>query len=401
MASSSIAWLDFSDDDRRRMLEVISLFKERDTRDELGLGTIRDAFADLLFPGTSTLQTRARYFLFTPWHYQPYEARRVPSNKVAERLRGDEIRIIHALKNSGEKGIVGEVSGASLHRFPSSIYWNGLRRWGILRFPGSQEQYHRFLDLFYEQRRGLQITDDREPVEGSVPDNWDPGLPDTPADFPSQADFRLTQEEATYLRERLLISCPGSLLAHLVDRCSPVEGVDFPWLHPQAADFPRRQDWLAHARSFSEAMHGAALLYNLMLAELREDAELVEEYRDWLDNWRAMLAARQATLAGWDRSAFWALVTKTGHIPGPTRSFVNAWLDLLFSSSAMPEISDHKAARHLVREREVRLKRGRSRFESPRNLEMWSGAAGTGQLSYRWPVASRIANDIIRGLGRE
>jgi hypothetical protein len=46
------------------MVDVISAFREQDTRDELGLGTIRDGFANILFPGTSTIQTRARYFLF-------------------------------------------------------------------------------------------------------------------------------------------------------------------------------------------------------------------------------------------------------------------------------------------------------------------------------------------------
>jgi hypothetical protein len=400
---SSIAWLDFSDHDRRKMLEVISLFKERDTRDELGLAPIRDAFAGLLFPGTSTLQTRARYFLFTPWLYRSYETRKVPSDQVARRLRRDEIRLIHALKDSGDtEGIIGQISGAGLHRFPSSIYWNGLRRWGILRFPGTQDQYHRSLDLFYRQRAERQMTDDKEPVAGSMPINWDPNLPDAPTGFPGQTDFYLTGEEAAYLRERLLISCSGSLLAHLVDRCPSVEGVDFAWLHPQAAEFPPRlQDWLAHARNFSEAMHGAALLYNLMLAELREDEERVVEYRTRLDRWRAMLTARHAALACWDRNAFWALVTKARHVSGPTHSFVGAWLDLLLSGPAVPDVSDHKSARRLVREREIRLKRGRSRFESPRHLEMWSGAAGTAQLNYRWPVANRIANDIIRGLGIE
>ena len=46
MAQSSIAWIDFSEQDHQRMIEVVSLFKNRDTRDELGLGPIRDAFAD-------------------------------------------------------------------------------------------------------------------------------------------------------------------------------------------------------------------------------------------------------------------------------------------------------------------------------------------------------------------
>jgi hypothetical protein len=48
------------------------------TVDELGLGTIRHAFADMLFPGTSAPQTRARYFLFVSWTYLKIEADRVP-----------------------------------------------------------------------------------------------------------------------------------------------------------------------------------------------------------------------------------------------------------------------------------------------------------------------------------
>ena len=44
-----------------------------DTRDELGIGSVRDAFADMLFPGTSTIMTRARYFLLVPWTYQRLE----------------------------------------------------------------------------------------------------------------------------------------------------------------------------------------------------------------------------------------------------------------------------------------------------------------------------------------
>ena len=85
MLQSSIAWVDFSEQDRRKMMEVVALFKQQDTRDELGLGSIRDAFAGLFFPGTTTLQTRARYFLFVPWLYHRYELRRVSSAKVADR----------------------------------------------------------------------------------------------------------------------------------------------------------------------------------------------------------------------------------------------------------------------------------------------------------------------------
>ena len=49
------------------MREIVNLFSERESRDELGIGQVRDAISDLMWPGTSTLFTRARYFLFIPW----------------------------------------------------------------------------------------------------------------------------------------------------------------------------------------------------------------------------------------------------------------------------------------------------------------------------------------------
>ena len=36
------------------------------TLDELGFGILRDAFADVFFPGTNTIMTRTRYLVFVP-----------------------------------------------------------------------------------------------------------------------------------------------------------------------------------------------------------------------------------------------------------------------------------------------------------------------------------------------
>ena len=120
---SNIAWLDFSDSDRRKMIEVVSLFKQRDTRDELGIAQIRDGFAEMFFPGTTTLQTRARYFLFVPWLYRYHEDRRAPTAVIAKRTRTREIQLMGTLgKGSDTDGVIGQRSGANLQRFPSSIY---------------------------------------------------------------------------------------------------------------------------------------------------------------------------------------------------------------------------------------------------------------------------------------
>ena len=61
MVMSVFGWIDFSPSDRALVKEAIAGMKEEGTLDELGIGQIRDAFADLLFPGFSTIQTRAKY----------------------------------------------------------------------------------------------------------------------------------------------------------------------------------------------------------------------------------------------------------------------------------------------------------------------------------------------------
>ena len=70
---STLSWIDYDQTARERTLRILSLFHERDSRDELGLGGIRDSFADQFFPGTSTIQTRLRYMLFIPWIYKRLE----------------------------------------------------------------------------------------------------------------------------------------------------------------------------------------------------------------------------------------------------------------------------------------------------------------------------------------
>jgi hypothetical protein len=37
---------------------------------------VRDAFSEMLFPGLSTVQTRARYFLLVPWAYRRLDINR-------------------------------------------------------------------------------------------------------------------------------------------------------------------------------------------------------------------------------------------------------------------------------------------------------------------------------------
>src|SRR5271165_2210229 len=95
--SATLTWLDHDAADRDRMNRILALFRERDTRDELGIGVIRDLVADELFPGTSTIQTRLRYMLFVPWIYQRLEQKRRDKKTFADEARRFEVEIVRAL----------------------------------------------------------------------------------------------------------------------------------------------------------------------------------------------------------------------------------------------------------------------------------------------------------------
>lgn len=403
--TSFLAWLDYSERERRQMLDVISRFRERDTRDELGIGSVRDAFADLFFPGTSTIQTRARYFLFIPWMYRGLENKSISSEKIEQRARTEEITLIMALLNSPDTaGVIGKDAKANLQRLPSNIYWQGLGTWGIRLFQGSQAQYQRYLDAFYTLGRGQQRNDDGEPVGGRLRLNWQPDLPPPPAGFPRQASFALTHLEAEYLRERIIFHQRESLLAFLVDQGQVTDGVEFPWEHPQYADFPDRIHMqLMHARNFSEVIYGAVLLYNLMLAELRHNESWIEKYRAELLSWEDTIAQRASSLRAWvaDLALFWQMVeSERARVSLLTKRFVTDWLMLATQLSTSAHMADHSVARDLITTREQHLKHTLARLDNPRALEMWDGEVGAGvfKLDYRWGRTQTLINDILRGL---
>jgi len=400
---STFGWVDFAEQDRQRMADVIHLLREQDTRDELGLGSVRDAFANLLFPGTSTVQTRAKYMLFVPWIYLRHEKRQTPSKDIASKARSDELDLIEALLDSGDtEGVIGKDARRKLQRLPSSIYWSGLGTWGIRLFNGSRAQYHRYLDVFYRRRKQQyrQLKYEGEHAVIRTAENWDPGRPDPPDGFPRRATLTLTKEEAEYLHDRIVTNCGQSLLAFLVDRAAPTE-VPFVWMHPELAQFPQRlRLQVEHARKFSEVMHGAALLYNLMLGEKSGREDEVTKYRDKLVEWSENIRSRKAALTRWDRRDFWETVVSEGaRIPLRTRRFVDRWINLVLESEDVAALSTDEMARSLIYDREVALKQNRARLQNQRALELWSGAAGAGQLDYRWSaVVNRIVNDILLGM---
>jgi hypothetical protein len=399
---SHFAWIDFSDTERQRMMDVIRLFHQQDTRDELGIGSIRDAFANHFFPGTSTIQTRARYMLFIPWIYRSLEKRMVSSREIAEVARNEELKLIKVLRKTDDtRGVIGIDAGNRLQRLPSSIYWAGLGVWGIRLFPGSQDQYHRSLDGWYARRRNVVRDDDRQPVGLGLDENWHPGLPDPPRGWPKEADLRLTRDEASYLYERIVCLHRDSLLGFLVDADEYVDADCF-WNHPIVESLPARlRKEIIHARNFAETIHGAALLYNLMLSEACENEELVDRYRSELANWSDRMRSLWDELTQWyaDLESFWSspplLVAR---IPGSARDFVGEWCQRVFANARPDVLPEDGMVRETIRRRELWLKRTRARLANSSALKAWGGASGSARLDYRWHNVSILVKDILDGV---
>lgn len=236
---SSLAWIDFDEAERQRAQRIMALFQERETRDELGLGAIRDSIADHLFPGTSTIQTRLRYMLFIPWLYRELEGRDIPETQLRAEARDAEIRLADALKAGGESnGIIGRDAGPRLQRLPSSVYWAGLGAWGIRIFPGSLDSLFVALD---SRPRLRSVSGSEESLANSRTFQvWNPALPEQPDDLLDRAVFRLTTDEAQFLIDRLVASQPDALLTMLAR-----EGIDadceYIWTHPHLSGVSTRR----------------------------------------------------------------------------------------------------------------------------------------------------------------
>jgi hypothetical protein len=390
---SSLTWLAHSEAERRRTLDVIKLLEEPGTLDEIGIGGIRDAFAELLFPGTSTIQTRARYFLFIPWLYRELE-RRAPIGDGAGLARSYEVKLIDALMESDDTdGVIGREARARLKRLPSAVYWQGLETWGIRQARTSLHAYHRRLERF---GFGTAAEGEAGKLSG-LPSAWHAELPEAPDGFPGQAELALTLEEADYLRDRIRIRCPETLLATLAARPARRSEVELPWEIEEAdldAAPAEVREQIRHAKAFAELIHGAQLLYNLMLAQ-KSEREEAESYSDRLALWADDLVANAQDFSVWnrERSRFWEIVRGGNpRLPHRAEIFANAWFD--FALADPHRVAEDPRARDLISERELFLKKRLARLHNRTALDAWRGVSGAEMLRFRWPQAQKLVADI-------
>jgi len=328
--------------------------------------------------------------LFIPWLFRTLEGRDVPESQLRTEARALEIRLADALKAGGESnGIIGRDAGPRLQRLPSSVYWAGLGAWGIRLFPGS-------IDSLFISLRGLKrprvSSDSEDAAAGSrAAAIWNPALPQAPNGLLDCAAFSLTADEAQFIIDRLVATQPAALLTMLARDGIDAE-CDHIWTHPHLASFPADARRLVrHGEIFSHAMHGAALLYNLALSELRGRDDWVADYRERIAAWAAELDL--SVVRNWSLDDFWDAVEHPAHSVRPAaKRFVAQWLELVVDGTT--QIASAPAARQLVEERERRLKTSQSRYANHAVRDRWTGASGVDRLNFRWNQARSHLRDL-------
>lgn len=204
------------------------------------------------------------------------------------------------------------------------------------------------------------------------------------------------------LFEKVKLHARGSLLEFLVSRGELLGDLGLPWDQVEVTEVGRDlHTWLDDGRCYSELLWGAQLLYNLMLAQKKQNLEeRVSEFGALLKEWSTQIESRQSHLKAWNRVAFWGRLRRVNpRLPHGVWRFSEAWITRVLDGNKSDIASDLRV-QELIRNRERELKGPRARLFSQAHLDLWRGAASPEPLNFRWWVTRRMVNDIVTGLKR-
>lgn len=397
-----LGWIDFSKEDRDKVHDVMNLLQEQGAVDELGIGLVRDAFANYFFPGTSTIQTRAKYFLIVPYILKEAADGKFGNNLASVLRRIDDAerdcgkRLYKKHNGAGNIGIIGArvLPGGWVARKPSAIYWNGIRTYGIFTQEDMSITELMKLSIFLrKQENAVKYGNRREEAEEGEQDDKNAGreyagrffeLPEGHVEeWRDNLSIELTAGEAAFLRGRIERSVPGTLITYILKNNIDVEKYDtFEALYEELKDAVPEE--MAHMMSlacdFNRIVYAARVRYNMILSEGMNEAAKSEW--DWVcDNISRITAINL-------EDVFHSL------------SIVNFKLHYFLKNmiTALKE-KDFKTLDEIIIKREIELKtRNRAKLLHKENYapNQWVGG---GWLDYRFSNAKQIVLDIYQGEG--
>lgn len=407
-----IGYITFNSEERQRVMKVLQMVRDQNAIDELGLGRIRDAFANEMFPGMSTLQRRAKYFAVLPSLY--HEATKVNyrnPQEVRKQIIHWEIRLTEMLINgcgiSDEKmtGITGSSTLEAAKRDetkyvkydPTYIYQNGMRLYGMIRGNVSLEKLifdQSVLRKKYPERyTNLDTSSDAEEQFGIKQVFVTCG---EAYDFENgdKLPIQLTYKEAAFLKNHIETShnSKDSLLAYLLKNEIDVK--------PYFADFEKtksimdnlpehfqRQYKLAlHFSNWAKYMH---LRYRYLFALGNGN---IEDKNSWEGQMKNLLDDHNEIL---DKQWMYEVLQYVDNLVlEPTvKQFCMEAAILLYENK-------QKELDELIKKREKRIKGKRHKIDNPKYINYSMGNPST--MSFRWnEIVHQVITDIRNGYGKK
>lgn len=391
-----LGWIDFSKSERNKVLSVLNMLSESGTLDELGIAPIRDGFADLFFPGTSTIQTRAKYFFLVPYALKELElSSETNHNKVLQAFNEMERNCgeVFLRQNADEVGVIGKRSLRSGHwvkRTPADIYWSGLRQYGI--FTGgrlSLTEYIRASCAKKQQKQTVRrLGNRRDDAEENEADDRDAGeylrtqfwnMPLYRKNWMESLKMGLTREEGAFLKERIISSCPGSMMEFILrnGRREVLELDGFQSLEPMMKSFPEQmQNDYGLALAFSDFLFALRTIYNMIVSQ----GENADANAVW-----GQLSTELSTIAAVDLETIFA---RLQILDGRLHRFA-------IKSRELMRDEDLEGLKQEIIRREDELKgaaRAKTRHPEQCEPDQWYGG---GMLDYRFGNAKTILRDIF------
>jgi hypothetical protein len=380
--------------ERDAALDLLQGAEQAEPRDEFGIASLRDVLANAFFPGVTTLQTRAKYFLWVPAVYVELERRRPRGGRVRDAIRRHEEDLMMGLRANrlglGD-GVIGSRSWRLPQRSATGIYWHGTRSLNLRAFNNPQRGYHRWL------ASASRAKPDSLAEEEAEPQNWHSWFYEQKSLLQDHR-VALSDDQGAFLAGRIETirdSPRRCLLKDLLDLELPHE-VPFWDVEKVRRGRTALSDLAMHAGYLSAAMDGAIRAYGVLWARMREDLD-TEAFQAHFADWATSHSS--AYWKEWDLDDFWTEVTALPRgdlAKSRTRTFVNP-LIAEYKRRSTPQLSQALRS-HLVN-RERLVKPGRARLSGSVTVQDRAPALD-GSLNFRWWRARRMLEDVRQRGGR-
>ncbi len=224
-----VGFVSFNQEALSRANRVMKLLQGQGAIDELGLGRIRDAFSNIMFPGMSTLQTHSKYFLLMPALYAFLERSRIADSREARaKVREFEMNLTLRLVDGSPEGTTGIIGSDTLRSRsgyvkydPAYVYQAGMETYGMLprgcNIYSLLAERSKIYQNFPRKHRGNDESgDDSDDMSGNRQIFKTCGE-DYELRGKSPLSMKLTRKEALFLKQQIIATTPGSMLGYLLD----------------------------------------------------------------------------------------------------------------------------------------------------------------------------------------